>query len=338
MRIPQWVVLVAWFGMACGGGSEKANEGGEATTGAGALPSGKDPCTLVARSEMEAMIGVLAEPPYRVDSDRQPKVDGEGCFYRARDRRNVTILVDWEDGEMAFRMLAGTGTAITDILSGYDATTDTLEGAWDKVGAPFGQFIALKGKTSIQIDPLGSRIGLDGAARLASIAINRLDSPLDYIGAKATLARGADAPRVRNPCELVTRREAEALMGALKGDPKPSPDNADCSYATSQEFMGSPIIRTLKVTWVDGFYALGQERMGIAGAAKTMAAQMDADMPALSKEATGEAEPWDERIILLGGVVTVVKGDVMLQINGEGMDGFDEARALAFLRIAARRL
>lgn len=336
MRIERWMVPVLFLGAACGADRPRAGDGapGDEAT----LPTGPDPCTLVAQSEMESLIGPLAEPPFRVDGSRRPSAGGEGCFYRARDRRNVTVLVDWEDGELGFQMLAGTGSAISDILSGYDPVTDTLEGDWDRVGAAFGQFIALKGRTSVQVDPLGSRIGLEGSARLASIALRRLGSPLEYSGARATLARAEDRPEPRNPCDLVTRAEVEALMGPLKEDPTSSADGSECSFATREEFLGSPVTRTLAVTWRDGFYALGQERAGIEGATSVMAAQMDPDLPTLSQQAVGEQEPWDERITLLGGVVTVVRGDVMLQIAGDGVGGFDEAKALALLRLAARRL
>jgi len=340
MRMIRLAVPAVLLWAACGGSGEQGSAADQAADAAASaeLPPGPDPCSLVSQAEVEALMGPLAEPPFRVDGYRRPKVDGEGCFYRARDRRNVTILVDWEDGEMAFQMLAGTGQAITDVLSGYDPVTDTLEGTWDKVGAPFGQFIVLKGKTSVQVDPLGSRIGLDGAARLASIALRRLESPLGYSGARATLARSEPAPPSRNPCELVNRQEAEALMGPLREDPKPSDDGTECAYITTQEMLGSPVTRTLKVVWTDGFYALGQERTGIAGARKAMETHVDPDIPDLSKESAGEAEPWDERVTLLGGMVTVVRADVALQINGEGFGGFDEPKALAFLRIAAGRL
>lgn len=337
MRIKRWAVPILLAGAACG--TEGSRAGGDgASADVGVMPTGPDPCALVARSEMEGLLGPLAEPPFRVNENRRPDPAGSGCFYRAADRRNVTILVDWEDGELAFRLLAGTGAAITDILSGYDPATDTLEGDWDRVGAAFGQFIILKGPTSIQVDPLGSRIGLGGSARLAAIAIPRLAAPLDYSGARATLDRKGDESVLRDPCDLVTRSEVEALMGPLKEDPTSSADGSECSFATRQDFLGSPVTRTLSVTWEDGFYALGQERAGIEGASSVMAAQIDPDLPTLSQQAVGESEPWDERITLLGGVITVVSGDVMLQIAGDGVGGFDEAKALALLRLAARRL
>ncbi len=336
MRNPGLILLTAGL-VSCGGSAEKPGADPEAQ--AAQVPSGPDPCSLVSQAEMETLTGPLAEPPYRVDSDRRPAAAGEGCFYRARDRRNVTVLVDWEDGELAFRMLAGTGASITDILTGYDATSDTLEGTWDKVGAPFGQFIVLKDKTSIQIDPLGSRIGLEGAARLAVIAIGRLGAPLDYSGAKATLARAEESAAARDPCTLVSRQEVDSLMGPLLADPTPAADGSGCEFRTSQTFLNEPVVRTLEVQWTDGFYTLGQERSATGMAVKAMKLHVDEETPdSLGQEAVGEAEPWDERLTLLPGIITVVKGDRLLKIAGDGVGGFDETKALQLLRIAARRL
>jgi len=65
---------------------------------------------------------------------------------------------------------------------------------------------------------------------------------------------------------------------------------------------------------------------------------MGTDIPSLGENAAGEKEPWDERITLLGGVVTVVRRDVLLGIAGNGVNGFDEAKALKLLRVAAQRI
>lgn len=335
MRIVTACLLIALVSSCGGAGREATPDQAVADV---TLPQGPDPCALVAGQEMEALIGPLAEAPYRVNSDREPQVDGAGCYYRARDRRNVTIEVDWTGGEMQFQMLAGTGQAITDILVGYDPATDTLEGAWDRVGAPFGYLIALKDSTSVTIDPLGSRLGLGDAARIASLALRRVGQPLDYSGAKATLARDGPPVPARNPCELVTRTEVEALMGPLREDPRASEDGSECEFVTTQEFLGSPVTRSLEVVWQDGFHRFGEERFALAGATQVMAAQMDPDLPTLGTGAAGEAEPWDERITLVGGLITVVKADVMLQIAGDGVGGFDETKALELLRIAIRRL
>ena len=339
MRLVCGVLAVAWIVAACGGAEDEASAGDSSAVVEVAEVTGPDPCTLVSDVEMEAQIGPLREPPFRVGHDRRPDPGGEGCFYRARDGRNVTILADWESGAMGFRMLAGSGTEVGDILYGYNAATDTLEGDWDKVGYAYGQFIALKDSVSVQVDPFGSRIGLPGAVRLASLAIGRIDSPLDYDGAKATRARPEARVVERNPCELVTRQEAEALLGPLLEDPRPSDDNTGCDFVTDKEMFGEKVVFTLEVQWTDGFYSLGAEREAIGGAARAMAVHVDPDIPTLSQEAIGESEPWDERITLLGGVVAVVKDDALLRIaTGAGAFDFDEDEALQLLQIAAGRL
>ncbi|HZD06015.1 MAG TPA: hypothetical protein VE173_13985, partial [Longimicrobiales bacterium] len=142
----------------------------------------------------------------------------------------------------------------------------------------------------------------------------------------------------RDPCSLVTRQEVEALMGPLRGDPHASEDGDGCVLPVDQEFFGEPVERVLEVQWRDGFYALGQERQAMGMAQRTMAAHMDPDIPSVGENVAGEAEPWDERITLMGGVVTVVKRDVLLRIAGDGLAGFDEVRAESLLRSALGRL
>jgi len=299
--------------------------------------TGPDPCDLVSATEMEALIGPMGEPPYRVDSQRRPDPTGDGCFYRARDGRNVTIEADWETGPMSFQMMAGTGADIADVLYGYEATTDTLAGDWDRIGATFGRLIVLKDSVSVEVDPLASQIGLPGAVRVASLALSRLDSPLAYDGAKATRKRSEPALVDRNPCDLITRQEVEAVAGPLREDPTPSEDGSDCDYVTTEEMFGEPVGFTLEVQWTDGFHALGEEREAIGGAAKAMAVHVDEDMPELSEQAAGEAgEPWDERITLLGGVLAVVKDDTLLKLAYGVL--LDEDQALGLMRIAANRL
>lgn len=339
MRRMRGVFAALWILAACGGAQDEASDGDGSAIADLQEVTGHDPCTLVSGGEMEALIGPLREPPFRVDGYRRPDPAGEGCFYRAQDGRNVTILADWESGPLGFQMMVGTGTAIGDILYGYDAATDTLEGGWDKVGYAWGQFIALKDSVSVQVDPLGSRIGLPGAVRLTSLAIARLDSPLAYDGAKATRARPESRTVSRSPCDLVTRPEAEALMGPLIEDPRPSEDDSGCEFVTDKEMFGEKVIFTLQVQWSDGFYALGQERQAIGDAAAATAVHVDPDIPTLSEEAVGESEPWDERLTLIGGVMAVVKDDVLLKIAaGAGAFDFDEAEALEVMRIAAGRL
>jgi hypothetical protein len=321
----------------CGGESrENADDStAEEARADESLPEGNDPCTLVSQSEMEAFLGPLGEPPYRV-LRRQPSPGGDGCFYRGRDGRNVTVEVDWEDGPMVFRMMAGGGGQVQDLLGGRDISADTLEVPWDEVGMAFGQLVALKGNVSVQVDPLGSRLDLGQIAEVVRTALGRLDAPLRYNGGAATKKRGPGQERSGDPCSLVTREEVEAAMGPLRADPYA--DEKGCVFPVDQVFFDTPVDRELEVQWNDGFHTFGQEiqAMGMAGSAMAAFVGGD-DMPELG-EVGGAGEPWDERVTLLGGMITVVKKDVLLKIPADGMYGFEEEKALALLRAAVGRI
>lgn len=337
----RWAPLAMLLAVACGGGGA-ASGGDEAKAEpaaedvASADPA--DPCRLVSQQEMETFIGPLLQPPYRV-KDRKPDPAGDGCLYRAKDYRNVTIELDREAGELGFRMLAGAGTQIEEALTGTNVGLDTLEASWDRIGQPFGHLIALKDSATVLIDPLGSRLDLGAQVRLISVALGRLDKPLAYDGGLAARRFKDMSVAARDPCTLVTPAEAEALMGKLRAAPHVSEEGDACVFPLASVVFGQPMDRQLQVQWSDGFYALGQERqaMGMAGKMMPMIAGDD-DAPAVGENVAGEAEPWDERITLLGGVVTVVKRDVVLKIAAEGVDKFDEARALLLLRKAVGRI
>lgn len=334
-----WPALVTLsLALGCGGesGNPQTMEKGAAESPPTAADP-NDPCNLVSQAEMERFIGPLLEAPYRTDS-RRPDPDGEGCLYRAKDYRNVTLEVDRESGELGFRMLAGAGGQIEEALAGADMSADTLEADWDKVGRAFGQLIALKGPASVQIDPLGSRLDLAAQVEIIRIALGRLDKPLAYDGSRAASNRKDVGVARRDPCSLVTRAEAEALMGKLRAAPHPSEEGDACVFPIDANFFGTPVDRSLEVQWSDGFYALGQERQAMGMAPKVMARSMGPDLPSLGENVAGEKEPWDERITLLGGVISVIKRDVLLKIAADGVAGFDESKALALLRTAAGRI
>jgi hypothetical protein len=335
MRSRVYIAFLFGGMLACGG-AESKGEDSEAAEGA-ASAGGPDPCTLVSEAEMAEILGPLGERPFRIDNNRRADPAGSDCMYRARDGHNISVSVDWEDGEMLMRMMGATAGAAEKTLGTQDIGADTLEGAWDEVGLSFGQFLARKGKTAVQVDPLGARVGLDAVARIAAIALRRTGSPLSYDGAKAARSRKPE-PASRNPCSLVTKQEAEGLMGRLKGDPVASEDNSECEFALDAEMMGYPVTNALAVEWRDGFHSLGQELLSTGMASKMMSQEMGGDIPQLGTSSSGAQEPWAEMHVLLGGVVTVVKNDVLLRIPGTGVNGFDEEKAKALLRIAVGRL
>ena len=342
-RWPALLTLGVLLG--CGGG-DKGNTSSSANSPPPAAkvadyttstPDANDACTLVSQAEMEHFMGPLLEPPYRAKR-REPDPGGPECLYRAKDFRNVTVELDRESGEMGFRMLAGMGGNIEKELTGGDKSAEALAANWDKIGRAFGQLIALKGTTSVQVDPLASRLDVPTQAEIIKIAINRLQKPLGYDGAKAASNHTNLGVKPRDPCSLVTRAEAEALMGKLRADPHAAEEGTECVFPVDAVVLGYPVDQTLTVHWSDGFYEFGQERASMGMAGKMMARSMGPDIPAVGENVAGEQEPWDERITLIGGVVTVVRRDVLLKIAGNGVGGFDEAKALALLRTAAKRI
>lgn len=337
---PTWTAcLVVVTAAACGGGgaaddTRETDRGGVAQS----LDPGdaNDPCTLVSAGEMERFLGPLAEPPYRV-RQRKPAPEGDGCMYRARDGRNVTLEVDFEDGPLVYQ-ISGAGTAVEDLLGGRDMSADTVEVPWEEAALSFGRLIALSGNTFVALDPLASRLDLAQMAEVVAIALGRAGSPLSYDGAEPARALARRPPRRGDPCSLLTRPEVEAAMGKLRADPHPDEDGAGCVYPLDMEFFGEPVDRLLEVRWDDGFHALGEERQAMSMAGGAMATFVSgADTPELGSAVSDEG-PWDERVTLLGGVVTVVKRDVLLKIAADGMGGFDESRALDLLRVAVGRI
>lgn len=303
-----------------------------------------DACTLVSQKEMEQFMGPLLEYPYRV-TDRHPDPHGDSCLYRARDYRNVTLELHRKDGGVFFRMVAGNSAKLENALStSADRSVDTLNVDWDKVGDGFGRLTALKGPDAVQIDPLGSRLDLVTQAKIMSIAIGRLNTPLKYDGGRAARQRKIVAMAPRNPCFHITRKEAEALMGKLRADPHPSEKGDACIFPVDVPGLakaGFPMNRELDVQWSDGFYSLGQARQSMGLAHQVMTKFMgptEGEIPKLGENTVGEKEPWDERLTYLGGNIAVVKHDVLLDIPADDVNGFDEQKALELLRMVAKRI
>jgi hypothetical protein len=69
-----------------------------------------------------------------------------------------------------------------------------------------------------------------------------------------------------------------------------------------------------------------------------MAKTMGPTPTAVREDTANDEEPWDERITLPDGMIMVVRRDVLLRIAGDGMGGFDEAKALTLLRSAVSRM
>ena len=228
----------------------------------------KDPCVLVSRAEAEKYLGPLMADPYRVGGDKKPDAKGSACLYRAASGQSIKIEPTFSGGQMAMKMYRMTGSLTNQVMVDESGQADTLEGDWDDVRVDFGMLHALKGDVMIEVDANSSHAGAFGAGALADIALKRLPHPLSYDGARA--AEHAPGPLVapRDPCSLVTKEEAAAILGPLVGEP--TSRGSSCTFPIKNPLgplANGPMLVVLQVEWSGGYEAL-------AGAKRTTATVM----------------------------------------------------------------
>jgi hypothetical protein len=328
----------------------------------------RDPCVLLSRAEAEKYLGPLAADPYRA-SGPEPKERGSTCIYRGVNGQTVVIDPNnFNGGKMAMGMIKGAGGMVGQALVTESGSADTLEGDWDDVRWTFGELNALKGDVLVNVDVSGSLLGPVGAAALADIAIHHLDHPLQYDGAEA--ARKAPGPLVppRDPCTLVTREEAAAILGPLSGDPVSGRDG--CTYTVAG---APPRPVALQVTWTGGFKAMTQSKASSRMFQKSFTDPIEAGMDGNRKEAemkkdTGAQKfigqvqgvmramggpamedsslrlktdtfglkgPWDQAAILNGFTLEAVKKDVLVAV---GLQYLDQKKAEALVAKAMSKI
>jgi hypothetical protein len=140
-----------------------------------------------------------------------------------------------------------------------------LAGEWDEARVQnCCTFMALRGDQMVVVNVAGSKAGIKDAASLADAALKRIDKPLAIQGAaNAAAAKAfftAHRPAPRGVCELVSREEAESLVGPLSGAPVAG-DNS-CRYPLPARGNFNVFV-DLKVRWEGGYREL-RENAGIA--------------------------------------------------------------------------
>jgi len=312
-----------------------------------------DPCALLTRAEAEAVLGPLRHDPYRVGGNGVSSPDGAACRYETGIGRHLILDVTFDGAQFGMRAI-NLGVQIASPVFGNDsAQLAALHGHWDELHLIPGHLIARKGDAMVDVGYQGSRAGLGGAARLADEALGRVGSPLAYDGAAA--ARTAPGPLVtpRDPCTLVPRSDAEAIIGRLARAPESSSDMESCTFTlAARRGLGGQEVR-LGVQWRDGFAALEDARYtaglveqhvggvpsGAAGDTQfgKFMQQMQGAMRAqgvgtqmgaggLTTDTT-VAGPWDDAALLSGLEFSAVKSDAMFSLDLRTIP-YDQARAL----------
>ncbi len=137
-----------------------------------------DPCSLLTRTEVEAVIGKLMVLPYRSRGlTGLADANGNGCSYYTAKHHVLSLMPSWSHGKQQFRVLASLSQNVQSKVGGKGADVDTLEGDWDQRAlAVTGDILLLKGERLLQVFYRVSTATEADATQLGSIALKRLSA------------------------------------------------------------------------------------------------------------------------------------------------------------------
>ncbi|MEO8308496.1 MAG: hypothetical protein ABI616_10720 [Pseudomonadota bacterium] len=317
MRI---AVLVMSLGLALqgcsrGGSSGSADSGHKTAATSDERTSDLDPCGLLKVDEVEAVMGKLAVPPYRIGQNG-PEVGGIRCGYRTADLREMQIGATTEGGAALLKMMAlPAGMAQGANLKGKLPLPEfaDIAGDWDEARI-IGCCIlnALLGDAMIDLNFAGTKLTMEQAAQLVNAALPRIDKPLPVkgdVGVAAALAQDAQRPKERPVCSLLTRAEVEALLGPVNGEPSGS--DRDCTWRYQRKGIDGKMRdwpMEVKLRWRGGFADL-RDSVQLAG--KVISSLVGGTAP--PPESANIEGPWDEAAAVVDFMA--VRKDVIVRID-----------------------
>ena len=344
---------------ACGGdaggqvdGSE-SNDNPSAPADAGRPPfelaqAPDDPCEWLSPAEVEAILGSFSAAPVRVRPGQNPTPDayGTGCLYTLAMQPQlgtgtVTLSVALHGGEAADLVSAASASLFGGDTTGGDGGAAARAG-WDHQTRLGTTYLARIGHIGVQVDRGSFEIPDDKARQLAAAArdkmadrpfANPVDPMLDSLRRMGGLP-DEGPPQGPDPCALLTRAEAEAVLGPLVVPPYRSAGNSplwdphgeSCSYFTGNGHRAL----TIMPVWSQG----------------QMTFRMAAGMGSVAANATGLDEglaadtlegPWDDVMQDMQGMLRFLKGDRLLEVTWVS-SGADKAGALRLAATAVGRL
>ena len=314
-----------------------------ADTASGAAVSEGDPCSLLDSGQVAAAIGPLAAPPYRGTYKPEPR--SESCRYETKNHRRMLVSVDWSGGKTAMKMI-GFGRSLTDPVAKHGdekmgqtvlSSGDTIAGPWDAVAEGAMQCCdlnALKGDQHVELDWTGTRLSMQGAAKLLDSAVVHLAHPLQINGsAPAAIALGDSLYAVDakdstvDMCALVPQAVVEQIIGRKlsappeHGQAKGALGMRACTYTTTMPGSGD-LRQQFELDLYDFHdgavsFATDQHTIGIAG--RAMRRQITGDTTMVPTD-TSEYPlgPWDEAGPSVSMGYEAVKGPVLIKAGALG--------------------
>jgi hypothetical protein len=183
----------------------------------------------------------------------------------------------------------------------------------------------------VVVDISATPATIEAAAGLADKAVQRLDQPLQVdseTGIAEATERDKKRPVVASACTLVSRAEAEALVGAkLVSDPQG--DESGCTYIWTPEGAAYQEEINLSVTWREG---LGELRRTQAAIGMGLDAIAHAGLD-LTQNSEAGGKNFDAYSVSIVGVMAV-RNDVLLSIESGPMSEM----AAKFIAVAVAKL
>jgi len=134
-----------------------------------------DPCSLLTRAEVEAVVGPLAMEPYRSSSEWPALAHGKGhaCAYYSAGHRVFAVAPQWSGGAQSYKISKGIGGLIGIVAPQENVV---LKGPWEQGGidGTTGALTFLKGDRLLEVYYGTSRATLGDAVKLAATAMPRL--------------------------------------------------------------------------------------------------------------------------------------------------------------------
>lgn len=303
-----------------------------------------DPCAWIAVADVEAAIGKLAEPPRKADGCRytfvlpdavaakrqQDKAAQEKLrqqlekafgksndplptspFFEGRnDPRSfaVSVTVDVEGGvesEQPLNTLARQfGFGGNEAAGDGDATKGA--GGWDDVrGIPYG-FVGRIGHVRVSVSAQAPDVPRALMQELAALVRDRVpDLPFAVTNPYQVIQLGTQG----DPCSLLTRAEAEEVLGPLSTEPYRSssyyPPLAHGKGHACAYFTPGHHVLVISPEWSDGQQSFKMEK-GIGGLV---------GMVLPKEEMVVFKGPWDAAQSSMSGALQFLKGDHLLEVH-----------------------
>jgi hypothetical protein len=344
------------------GGDSGAQGGGPESSGNASASAGDtrppfelaqapdDPCQWLSPDEVQGILGSFSAPPVRVRPGQDPTPDayGTGCLYTLAMQPQmgtgtVTLSVSLSGGEAADLVSNAAasmfGAAPTPV--GADTGAAASSG-WDHQSRLGTTYLARIGHIGVQVDRGSFEIPDDKARQLAAAARDKMAdrpfaNPRDPMLDSLRILAGSPAerpPQGPDPCALLTRAEAEAVLGPLTVPPYRSAGGTplwdaygdSCSYFTGNGHRALTILPT----WSQGQMTFKMVA-GMGGAAANVSG-VDAGLAADTLEG-----PWDDVMQDMHGMLRFLKGDRMLEVSWVA-SSTDRAGALRLAAAAVGRL